>query len=151
MRGWVGREEEEGGGWGGEDRGREKEEVGGAGGWTLTFYSSFSHIHRYQQYFDLEGDTGIVVRGIGTCVTLIPGIPQSNIPVLLPATVQGVGQASKMIQEELLEQATGLMSPKQRLLYRKTSSSDSDGPSSPNRGSGKWMWFSRGGVAMSCM
>ena len=28
-------------------------------------------ISRYKQYFDLEGDTGIVVRGIGTAVTLI--------------------------------------------------------------------------------
>ena len=26
---------------------------------------------RYQQKFDLEGDTGIVVRGIGTAMTLI--------------------------------------------------------------------------------
>jgi hypothetical protein len=25
---------------------------------------------RYQQYFDLEGESGIVVRGIGTCVFL---------------------------------------------------------------------------------
>lgn len=26
---------------------------------------------RYCQCFDIEGDTGIVVRGIGTCVTLV--------------------------------------------------------------------------------
>ena len=27
--------------------------------------------NRYKQYFDMEGDTGIVVRGIGTAVTLV--------------------------------------------------------------------------------
>ena len=81
------------------------------------------------------------MRGIGTCVSLIPDLHSttpSNLPVLLPASVQG--QVSKIIQEELLEQTTVVMSPKQRLLNRKTSSSDSDGPSSPNRGSGKWVW-----------
>ena len=30
------------------------------------------YFFRYQQYFDLEGESGIVVRGIGTCVFLIP-------------------------------------------------------------------------------
>ena len=32
---------------------------------------SFFFHHRYKQYFDMEGDTGIVVRGIGTAVTLV--------------------------------------------------------------------------------
>ena len=99
--------------------------------------------HRYQQYFDLEGDTGIVVRGIGTCVSLGPDHHSpgsgSGLPVLLPANVQGLGQVGKILQEELMEQGSGVVSPKQRLLYntRKTSSSDSDGPSSPSRGSGE--------------
>ena len=33
---------------------------------------------RYKQYFDLEGDTGIVVRGIGTAVTLVK--QQTQLP-----------------------------------------------------------------------
>lgn len=109
----------------------------------------------YRQCFDLEGETGIVVRGIGTCVSLIPK-PQPTsahqLPVLLPANIQGGShaQASKTTlqgshtqvsratpQDEGGEQMhSGMTSPKLRLLGRKTSSSDSDGPSSPNKGSG---------------
>ena len=38
----------------------------------FVYISFFSlNIFRYQQYFDLEGETGIVLRGIGTSVTLI--------------------------------------------------------------------------------
>lgn len=34
----------------------------------------------YSQYFDLEGDVGVVARGIGTAVTLLPDLlnPQIN-------------------------------------------------------------------------
>lgn len=35
---------------------------------------------RYQQKFDLEGDTGIVVRAIGTAVTLVKVISSSQDP-----------------------------------------------------------------------
>ncbi len=36
----------------------------------------------YRQRFDLEGESGIVVRGIGTCVRLVTG--PSPVPVALP-------------------------------------------------------------------
>ena len=36
--------------------------------------ASFSH-SRYQQHFDLEGESGIVVRGIGTAVTVSTAVP----------------------------------------------------------------------------
>lgn len=35
---------------------------------SLLFFSRINF--RYQQYFDLEGESGIVVRGIGTAVIL---------------------------------------------------------------------------------
>ena len=45
--------------------------------------------HSYRQCFDLEGESGIVVRGIGTCVTLIPScLSPSTILVLLPTALQ---------------------------------------------------------------
>lgn len=38
---------------------------------------------RYNQYFDLEGESGIVVRGIGTAVTLVRHLtlPPANLNV----------------------------------------------------------------------
>lgn len=33
----------------------------------------------YSQYFDLEGDVGVVARGIGTAVTLLPELPATQI------------------------------------------------------------------------
>ena len=45
--------------------------------------------HSYHQCFDLEGESRIVVRGIGTCVTVIPScLSSSPIPVLLPTALQ---------------------------------------------------------------
>ena len=45
-------------------------------------FKKFQHFtllsFRYQQKFDLEGDTGIVVRGIGTAVTLVKAKPTST-------------------------------------------------------------------------
>jgi len=37
----------------------------------------------YNQYFDLEGESGIVVRGIGTAVTLVRHLtlPSANLNV----------------------------------------------------------------------
>lgn len=43
----------------------------------------------YQQRFDLEGDTGIVVRGIGTAVTLIKIASEPQHKDLTPAAVNG--------------------------------------------------------------
>ena len=46
------------------------------------FFKRYKHVAlfslRYQQKFDLEGDTGIVVRGIGTAVTLVKAKPTST-------------------------------------------------------------------------
>lgn len=33
----------------------------------------------YSQYFDLEGDVGVVARGIGTAVTLLPELPNPQV------------------------------------------------------------------------
>lgn len=43
---------------------------------SFMLYFSFS----YQQYFDLEGESGIVVRGIGTCVLLLKINATSSLP-----------------------------------------------------------------------
>ena len=44
--------------------------------------------YRYQQYFDLEGESGIVVRGIGTCVFLrkIYGASSPSTPTSFAAS-----------------------------------------------------------------
>lgn len=100
--------------------------VGKVGGYCLHHY-----YYSYQQYFDLEGDTGIVVRGIGTCVSLIPKLHTATItpPIRLPPNIQA------SVAEALLG---GVVSPKHiRMGFRKTSSSDSDGPSSPTKGGGE--------------
>ena len=49
-------------------------------------------LFRYKQFFDIEGESGVVVRGIGTCVSLIPKPPnlQVPIPVSFPVTLEGV-------------------------------------------------------------
>jgi len=46
--------------------------------YVLIFFSV-----RYNQYFDLEGESGIVVRGIGTAVTLVRHLtlPPANLNV----------------------------------------------------------------------
>lgn len=36
----------------------------------------------YSQYFDLEGDVGVVARGIGTAVTLLKENTPDNIIIL---------------------------------------------------------------------
>ena len=52
--------------------------------WNCVLFS-----HSYHQCFDLEGESGIVVREIGTCVTQIPScLSPSTIPVLLPTALQ---------------------------------------------------------------
>ena len=51
---------------------------------------------RYKQFFDIEGESGVVVRGIGTCVSLISKLPnlQAPIPVSFPVTMEGVRPTS---------------------------------------------------------
>ena len=49
-------------------------------------------ILRYQQKFDLEGDTGIVVRGIGTAMALVK---LSNAPEKPMTSVLPVGGVNK--------------------------------------------------------
>ena len=49
-------------------------------------------IFRYQQKFDLEGDTGIVVRGIGTAMALVK---VSNAPEKPLTNVMPVGGGNK--------------------------------------------------------
>jgi hypothetical protein len=50
----------------------------------------------YKQSFDIEGESGVVVRGIGTCVGLVPKPPNlhGSIPVCFPATVEGLRPVS---------------------------------------------------------
>lgn len=53
---------------------------------TLIFNCTFSFIIRYLQNFDLEGESGIVARGIGTAVTLVKvhdvfNSPSDNVPL----------------------------------------------------------------------
>ena len=53
---------------------------------------------RYQQKFDLEGDTGIVVRGIGTAMTLtkLSSNPDKNLaPGSTMATTTMMGATNK--------------------------------------------------------
>ena len=52
--------------------------------------------NRYKQLFDIEGESGVVVRGIGTCVGLIPKPPSLSVPVPIcfPANVEVVRPAS---------------------------------------------------------
>ena len=52
--------------------------------------------NRYKQLFDIEGESGVVVRGIGTCVGLIPKPPSLSVPVpvCFPANVEAVRPAS---------------------------------------------------------
>lgn len=38
---------------------------------VLYFISLLVFLFSYRQYFDLEGETGIVVRGLGSAVTLV--------------------------------------------------------------------------------
>ena len=45
-------------------------------------------LHRYNQSFDLEGESGIVVRGIGTCVLLLPIQQFPTAPQAPPFSVQ---------------------------------------------------------------
>ena len=47
---------------------------------------------RYQQKFDLEGDTGIVVRGIGTAMALVK---VSNTPEKPLTNTMAVGGGNK--------------------------------------------------------
>ena len=49
-------------------------------------------ILRYQQKFDLEGDTGIVVRGIGTAMALVK---LSNAPEKPMTSALAVGGVNK--------------------------------------------------------
>lgn len=42
---------------------------------------SYRCMFRYQQKFDLEGDTGIVVRAIGTAVTLAKHQDQDKVEI----------------------------------------------------------------------
>ena len=56
----------------------------------------FIHLYSYKQFFDIEGESGVVVRGIGTCVGLAPKPPnlQGFIPICFPATMEGVRPVS---------------------------------------------------------
>jgi len=117
----------------------------------------------YQQYFDLEGDTGIVVRGIGTCVSLALNL-QSSFPAAVQSLAQGgilkeVVHASNLglfkESETTMAESGGkgvgggsasgggeasgaIMASPKNLALCKTSSSGSEGFSgSPNRGSGQ--------------
>jgi hypothetical protein len=42
---------------------------------------------RYNQYFDLEGESGIVVRGIGTAVTLVRHLTLPSVNLNLQPTI----------------------------------------------------------------
>lgn len=41
----------------------------------------------YNQYFDLEGESGIVVRGIGTAVTLVRHLTLPSVNLNLQPTI----------------------------------------------------------------
>lgn len=113
---------------------------------------------RYNQSFDLEGESGIVVRGIGTCVLLLPShhsptAPQPPYNIQLPPGLQLAGSFDVAVpgtgQEELMmvDPVGNLFSPHHHpplphpfhgrgSLRRKTSSSSSDDagqPSSPTK------------------
>ena len=60
-------------------------------------------ISRYQQKFDLEGDTGIVVRGIGTAMTLIK---TSNAPDKSLASGTGTSAAGVPSKDSESQQKT---------------------------------------------
>lgn len=100
----------------------------------------------YNQSFDLEGESGIVVRGIGTCVLLIPA-HQSPTTLQAPPTVQlppgfggnfditGTGTGGGPEELMMVDPMGGLFSPHHHhahplqrpgSLRRKTSSSSSD-------------------------
>ncbi len=115
----------------------------------------------YQQYFDLEGDTGIVVRGIGTCVTLAPnshspfGQSQLQVSHGPQVGISGLQTSNQGSLKELDAERGGdgggsggagsgdggggniVASPKNPLTLCKTSSSGSEEVTgSPHKGSG---------------
>ena len=49
------------------------------------------HCHSYQQHFDLEGESGVVVRGVGTAVTT-SRVAASAARNTSPSSGQEVGQ-----------------------------------------------------------
>ena len=55
---------------------------------SAEIYMYMCLLHRYNQSFDLEGESGIVVRGIGTCVLLLPVQQSPTAPQAPPFSVQ---------------------------------------------------------------
>ncbi|XP_050532078.1 C2 domain-containing protein 5 isoform X3 [Daktulosphaira vitifoliae] len=49
----------------------------------------------YNQYFDLEGESGIVVRGIGTAVTLVRHLTLPSANLNLPSTIDENGEMAE--------------------------------------------------------
>ncbi|CAB3986597.1 C2 domain-containing 5-like, partial [Paramuricea clavata] len=80
----------------------------------------------YQQYFDLEGESGIVVRGIGTCVFLrkIYATSSPSTPTSFVASPRDDTGAP-----ELLSADPSKSFPPNVQRKRRTSSTDSDGSS----------------------
>ncbi|XP_050437387.1 C2 domain-containing protein 5 isoform X3 [Adelges cooleyi] len=49
----------------------------------------------YNQYFDLEGESGIVVRGIGTAVTLVRHLTLPSVNLNVPSTIDENGEMAE--------------------------------------------------------
>ena len=52
-----------------------------------SFRNSFEFVYRYFQNFDLEGESGIVVRAIGTAVSLARLQMGQPSPAVLPSSI----------------------------------------------------------------
>ncbi|XP_046863179.1 C2 domain-containing protein 5-like [Xenia sp. Carnegie-2017] len=97
----------------------------------------------YQQYFDLEGESGIVVRGIGTCVLLLKINATSSLPTT-PTGFIGSPRDEASTTDKCVA-GTPKSNPinVKRMRHNSTTDSDGSSPKKDHNGSGDYGSFGK--------